>query len=61
MFPISFWRCSSSAGSCTSEVRREAREVCVPRWYDPGTGEFASVDPDVAGTDNRTSTPAMTP
>ena len=25
--------------------------VCVARWYDPGTGEFMSVDPDLAETD----------
>lgn len=36
----------SSEPSCRSEVRRDAREVCVARWYDPGTAEFLSVDPD---------------
>ncbi len=30
------------------------------RWYDPGTGEFTSVDPDLAETDQPTPTPATT-
>ena len=33
------------------KVRQNARGVCVARWYDPGTGEFMSVDPDLAETD----------
>jgi hypothetical protein len=41
----------SSERSSTSRVRRNARGVCVARWYDPGTGEFMSVDPDLAETD----------
>ena len=41
----------SSERSSTSRVRRNAREVCVARWYDPSTGEFMSVDPDLAETD----------
>lgn len=49
-----FWPSSpqrqSSEGPCTSEVRRNARGVCVARWYDPGTGEFLSVDPDFSQT-----------
>jgi hypothetical protein len=31
-------------------VRENARGVCVARWYDPGTGQFMSADPDVAET-----------
>jgi hypothetical protein len=30
----------------SAKVRENARAVCVARWYDPGTGEFLSVDPD---------------
>src|SRR5579863_8640642 len=33
------------------KVRKNARGVCVARWYDPGTGQFMSVDPDLAETD----------
>jgi hypothetical protein len=41
----------SSQAPSGRKVRRDAREVCVARWYDPGTGEFLSVDPDLAETD----------
>jgi hypothetical protein len=40
----------SSERSCTSRVRHNPRGVCVARWYDPGTGQFMSVDPDLAET-----------
>jgi RHS repeat-associated protein len=33
------------------EARKNARGVCVARWYDPGTGQFMSVDPELAETD----------
>ena len=36
---------------CVPKVRENARGVCVARWYDPATGEFTSVDPDLAETD----------
>jgi hypothetical protein len=45
------WHRPSSGRPCTSEVRENARGVCVARWYDPGTGQFMSVDPDLADTD----------
>jgi hypothetical protein len=45
------WRRRSSERLCTAEVRENAREVCVARWYDPSTGQFMSVDPDLAETD----------
>jgi uncharacterized protein RhaS with RHS repeats len=32
------------------ELRGNAREVCVARYYDPSTGQFLSIDPDVAQT-----------
>ncbi len=49
-FPVPVWRCSSSERPCAAEVRENPRGACVARWYDPGTGEFMSVDPDVAET-----------
>jgi hypothetical protein len=39
-----------SEGSPSFDLRQNAREVCVARWYDPGTEGFTSVDPDVART-----------
>jgi hypothetical protein len=42
-------RCSGTP--CTAKVRRNGRGVCVARYYDPATGQFLSVDPDVAETD----------
>jgi hypothetical protein len=42
---------TSSGRPCTVELRQKAREVCVARWYDPGNGQFLSVDPDLAETD----------
>jgi hypothetical protein len=33
-----------------AKVRKNAREVCVARWYDPATAQFTTVDPDVAST-----------
>ncbi|HUC14776.1 MAG TPA: RHS repeat-associated core domain-containing protein [Acidimicrobiales bacterium] len=44
-------QCRSSERSSTSQVRHNAFGVCVARWYDPGTGQFMSVDPDLAETD----------
>lgn len=44
-------QCRSSEESSRSQVRENARGVCVARWYDPGTGQFLSVDPDLAETD----------
>jgi RHS repeat-associated protein len=44
------WHRPSSGRPFTSEVHENARGVCVARWYDPGTGEFVSVDPDVVET-----------
>jgi hypothetical protein len=41
----------SSRSSSAPELREKARGVCVARWYDPGTGQLTSVDPDLAGTD----------
>jgi hypothetical protein len=46
----SAWHRSSSGRSRPAEVREKARGVCVARWYDPGTGELTSVDPDLAET-----------
>jgi hypothetical protein len=42
-------RCSSDR-CFPSEVRGNRREVCVARYYDPATGQFLSLDPDVAQT-----------
>jgi Putative amidase domain len=44
-------RVCSSRGSPSPELRKNPREVGVARWYDPGTGQFMSVDPDLAETD----------
>jgi RHS repeat-associated protein len=49
-FPSSVLHWSSSERRLTVEVRENARGVCVARWYDPGTGQFISVDPDLAET-----------
>ena len=44
-------RSRCSGGLCTAKVRRHAHRVCVARYYDPVTGQFLSLDPDVAETD----------
>ena len=36
---------------CAVKVRWDAPGVCVARYYDPATGQFLSLDPDVAQTD----------
>jgi hypothetical protein len=41
----------TSGSPSMAELREKGRGVCVARWYDPGTGEFTSVDPDLAETD----------
>jgi hypothetical protein len=41
----------SSEAPCGLKLHRRGRGVCVARWYDPGTGQFMSVDPDLADTD----------
>ena len=48
--PAPPWHRPSSGRPCTVEVGENPREVCVARWYDPGTGQFMSVDPDLAET-----------
>ncbi len=48
--PVSTRQRPSSEQPRTAKLRRNAREVCVARWYDPETAEFTSVDPDVAET-----------
>jgi hypothetical protein len=48
--PASLQRRSSNR-SPIPELRGTAREVCVARYYDPATGQFLSIDPDVALTD----------
>jgi RHS repeat-associated protein len=40
----------SSSRLFPSEVRRNGRGVCVARYYDPATGQFLSVDPEVSET-----------
>jgi hypothetical protein len=45
------WQRPSSGRPRTVELRQKARGVCVARWYDPGTGQFVSVDPELAETD----------
>jgi len=50
-FPPPVWKRSSSGRLCTAVVRENGHGVCVARWYDPGTGQFMSVDPDLAETD----------
>ena len=40
----------SSERPCTSELRENARGVCIARWYDPATAEFTSIDPDAVET-----------
>jgi hypothetical protein len=45
------WQRPSSGRPRTVELRQKARGVCVARWYDPGTGQFTTVDPDLAETD----------
>jgi RHS repeat-associated protein len=49
--PVTARQCRRSGRLWTAQVRENARGVCVARWYDPGTGEFMSVDPDLAETD----------
>jgi hypothetical protein len=34
-----------------AKLRENGREVCVARYYDPSTGQFLSLDPDVAQTE----------
>ncbi len=41
-------RCSG--GPRTSQSHQNASEVCVARYYDPSTGQFLSLDPNVAQT-----------
>ena len=40
----------SSGCLCTTKVRWDPRGACVARYYDPSTGQFLSVDPDLAET-----------
>jgi hypothetical protein len=47
--PVRPW--SSSERPPRAEVRKNARGVCVARWYDPVTGQFMTVDPLVAETE----------
>ena len=49
-FPVSTSHRPRSGRPCNDQVRGKALGVCVARWYDPGTGEFVSVDPDLAET-----------
>jgi RHS repeat-associated protein len=49
-FPGSLLHRARSEVRRAGKVRENARGVCVARWYDPGTGEFMSVDPDLAET-----------
>jgi hypothetical protein len=40
-----------SGWPCSDKLHRYPREACVARYYDPATGQFLSIDPDVAQTE----------
>ena len=50
-FSATYARNGCSGHPRTAKVRRNARGVCVARYYDPSTGEFLSLDPAVAHTE----------
>jgi RHS repeat-associated protein len=51
LFAATAARNGCSGRTRTAKLRGSAFEGCVARYYDPTTGQFLSLDPDVAETD----------